>query len=190
VRRNPILAPNPPDSATLEQRTILAARGGDPEARAWLARHLAPVIHRFAARLLRDDHDARDAAQDALIKVLRGLDSYDERRNFRTWVLSITRNTCIDEQRRRGRRPTEAEREVACAGPSPLQEVAQAQRAARVRDALQAIPPMYREILVLYHYEHLTTSEIAETLEIPLGTVLNRMFRARQKLRDALGDEP
>ncbi len=189
-RGGPILAPIHPDPEALEATTIARAKAGDADARAWLVRQWTPILHRFATRLLGDEHDARDAAQDTMIKVLRHLDRFDERRSFRTWVFSIARNTCVDALRGRTRRAWDEEREVAHPGPSPLHEVARAQEAERVRTALAAIPPMYREVLVLYHYEHLSCADIAETLDLPLGTVLNRMFRARAKLKTALGEEP
>ena len=56
-------------------------------------------------------------------------------------------------------------------------------------DAVSELPDLYREVIILYHFEHLKYQEIAEALEIPLGTVMNRIFRARQKLREFLGEE-
>lgn len=134
--------------------------------------------------MLGNDEDAYDAAQDTLVKVLRALNSYDENRKFSTWVFGIARNTCIDEHRRRKRRAWDEPRDVVDTGPTPLQEVAKAQRALRLTTALEQLAPLYKEILVLYHFEHLKYAEIAETLDIPIGTVMNRIFRARRKLRD------
>ena len=67
--------------------------------------------------------------------------------------------------------------------PTPLHQVARDQQADQLTEALEQLPPMYREILVLYHFEHLKYAEIAETLDLPMGTVMNRIFRARKKLR-------
>lgn len=150
-------------------------------------------MYRYAWRMLRDEQDARDAAQDALVKVLRSLDQYDERRAFGTWVMGITRNTCIDLYRRRRRRAWEEPGDVPDHAPSPLAEASAAERADLLQAALDQVPPLYREVLVLYHFEHLKYVEIAELLDIPIGTVMNRIFRARRKLREAydtLGGEP
>ncbi len=133
--------------------------------------------------MLNNDEDARDAAQDTLVKVLRHLDQYDPKRKFSTWVFGIARNTCIDEHRRRKRRSWDEPREVVDASPSPLSNVAKARRAHLLKDALEDLPPMYREVLILYHFEHLKYQEIADILELPIGTVMNRIFRARKKLR-------
>jgi RNA polymerase sigma-70 factor (ECF subfamily) len=144
--------------------------------------------------MLTNDEDAGDAAQETLVKVLRNLDRYDTTRSFSTWVFGIARNTCIDEHRRRKRRAWDEPGEVVDMRPSPLQDVARFQRAELLERALAELPPMYREILVLYHFEHRKYTEIADILELPLGTVMNRIFRARKKLRalyeDHGGEQP
>ena len=141
-----------------------------------------------------NDEDAGDAAQETLVKVLRNLDRYDTTRSFSTWVFGIARNTCIDEHRRRKRRAWDEPGDVVDQAPSPLQDVARLQRAELLEQALGHLPPMYREILVLYHFEHRKYTEIADILELPLGTVMNRIFRARKKLRkiyeDHGGEQP
>lgn len=189
----PILALRVQDGTAEEPTRIALAANGDEACRAWLVRQWTPPVYRFAVRLLRNEEDARDAAQDTLIKVLRNLDRYDPKRSFKTWVFGIARNTCIDRHRKRRRRAWDEPGDIIDAGPSPLQEVAKAQRAARLRQALDQVPPLYREVLVMYHFEHLKYVEIAEALELPLGTVMNRIFRARKKLRhiyETQGGEP
>lgn len=133
--------------------------------------------------MLKNEEDAHDAAQDTLVKVLRNLHRYDPQRRFSTWAFGIARNTCIDEHRRRTRRAWDEPGDVVDPGPTPLHEAARHQQADQLTTALEQLPPMYREILVLYHFEHLKYAEIAETLDLPMGTVMNRIFRARKKLR-------
>ena len=177
-----------------EPARILAARDGDEAARGWLVDRWSGPVYRFCRRMLNHDQDAYDAAQDTLVKVLKNLHRYDPNRSFSTWVFGIARNTCIDEHRRRKRRAYDEPGEVVDANPSPLQNAARFQRAEILERALQDIPPMYREVLVLYHFEHKKYTEIAEVLDLPLGTVMNRIFRARKKLRTAYeaqgGDQP
>lgn len=140
--------------------------------------------------MLGHEEDAADAAQDTLIKVLAHLDRFDRDRSFATWIFGIARNTCIDAHRRGRHRRHEPEHEAAdTATLSPLQAVTRDEQAARVHRALAEIPDMYREVLILHHFEHLKYTEIAEALQVPLGTVMNRIFRARQKLRVVLGEE-
>lgn len=172
---------------------MASARAGDASARAWLVQRWTPPVYRFTRRMLGTDEDANDATQDTLVKVLRSLESYDATRSFATWVFGIARNTCIDELRRRKRRSYDEAGDVEDPRPSPFAETAAAQRARTLTEALDSIPPMYREILVLYHFEHLKYHEIAEVLALPIGTVMNRIFRARKKLREVYeerGGEP
>lgn len=173
-----------------EKARIHLAAQGDPEAREWVVRHYTPMVFRFCMRMLRNEQDASDAAQDTMVKVLRALDRYDSRWKFSTWALGIARNTCIDEFRKRKRRSDREAPEVADHGPGPLELTARQLRAERLHAALQQVPPLYREVLVLYHFEHLKYQEIADLLEIPIGTVMNRIFRARRKLRDAYDATP
>lgn len=164
---------------------IRAARDGDPSAQSWLVTHFTPGVYRFAYRLLGNEQDARDAAQDTMIKVLRNLDRYDAQWRFSTWVFGIARNTCIDEHRRR--RPTDHDEvlvHLADPTPGPVELSIREERAQLLRQALGQLPPMYREVLVLYHFEHLKYEEIAAVLALPLGTVMNRIFRARKRLRE------
>jgi len=144
--------------------------------------------------MLHHEQDAYDAAQDTLLKVLRNLYRYDTSRSFATWIFGIARNTCIDEHRRRRRRAWDEPGEVVDTSPTPLHVAARSQRAEILERAMVDLPPMYREVLVLYHFEHRKYREIAAILDLPLGTVMNRIFRARKKLRTAYeqhgGDQP
>lgn len=171
-----------------EDERVAAAADGDPGARAWLVERWTPAIYRFALRMVGDEQDAHDIAQDTMLRVLRSLDRYDPTRPFSTWVFGITRNACIDEHRKRQHRAHDAVSEVVDTAPTPLQAVSREQRADQLHDALAALTPMYREVLVLYHFEHLKYTEIAEVLDLPLGTVMNRIFRARQRLRGIYED--
>ncbi len=144
-----------------------------------------PPVYRFALRLLGDAQDARDATQETMVKVLRNLERYDSRWRFSTWVFGIARNTCIDEHRRRRKSPQELSVEVVDSQAGPHELTTRAERARLLHLALAELPPLYREVIVLYHFEHQKYEEIAAALDLPLGTVMNRIFRARKKLRDA-----
>ncbi len=168
---------------------IASAADGDPNARDALVRRWTPPVWRFCARMLGDDQDASDLTQDILLRVLANLDRYDRARSFSTWVFGIARNACIDEHRRRSHRRHDPIDEVPDATPSVLHQITREQRAKQLRDALDQLPPMYKEVLVLYHFEHLKYAEIAEILDLPMGTVMNRIFRARQKVRALLDGE-
>jgi RNA polymerase sigma-70 factor (ECF subfamily) len=176
------LEPAPVD----EQAFIAAALEGDPQARAWLLQQHSTPVYRFCLRMLANQEDAQDAAQETMVKVLRNLHRYRSDWRFSTWVFGIARNTCIDEHRRRKRRRTTSEVEVVDCSASPLELT---EKAERLRSALDDLPPLYREVLLLYHFEQLKYREIADLLELPLGTVMNRIFRARQRLRTIYDDQ-
>ena len=172
-----------------EAAAIAGAADGDPQAREWLVRRWTPTIWRFCARMVGDDQDAADITQEVMLRVLRSLDRYDPSRSFSTWIFGIARNACIDEHRRRQHRRTEALDDVADPAESALTELSREERARRLRQAVDDLPPMYREVLILFHFEHLKYTEIAEALNLPLGTVMNRIFRARQRVRALLEGE-
>jgi len=166
-----------------EPTRIAAALDGNLAAQEWLVQRWIPPVYRFSRRMLNNDEDARDAAQDTLVKVLRHLGQYDPKRKFSTWVFGIARNTCIDEHRKRKRRSWKEPTHVATIAPTQLKTLSQKRRASLLSSALEDLPAMYKEVLVLYHFEHLKYQEIADMLELPIGTVMNRIFRARKKLR-------
>lgn len=171
------------DPESKEAARIQAAVDGDPAARDWLVERFSPTVLRFSRHMMNNEQDARDVTQDTMVKILKNLHRYDNRWRFSTWIISIARNTCIDEFRRRRRRSYDEPPEVVDTSPRPDEITAQQRRATRLHRALALVPPLYREILVLYHFEHRKYREIAEILDIPIGTVMNRIFRARRKLR-------
>ncbi len=172
-----------------DRSLMLRARAGDAHARQQLLAGISEPVYRYTLRMLSNAEDARDASQDTLVKVLRHLDSYDLDRPFLTWVFGIARNTCIDEYRRRKRRAWDEPGDVVDPGPPALHLAMQSEDAERLNRSLAALSPLYREVIVLYHFEHLKYTEIADVLEVPLGTVMNRIFRARQKLKDHYENE-
>ncbi len=177
-----MLLPHPEDEA----RWLARAVDGESSARAWVVERWSAPIFRFCLRMLGNEEDAREAAQDSLVKALGALDRYDAQRSFTTWIYGIARNTCIDQHRRRWRRADAPTGDVVDPEPSAVDKLTRIERERTVLSALQTLPPLYRDVLVLYHYEHLKYAEIAELLDLPIGTVMNRIFRARGRLRDAL----
>lgn len=178
-----------------EAERIALARAGDGAARAWLVERWTPPVWRFCRRMLGNDEDAGDATQETLVKLLRSLDRYDPKRPFSTWAFGIARNACIDEHRRRQRRAWDEPSEIAdTVSASPLVDAARLEQADVLDKALGELPGIYREVLVLYHFEHRKYTEIADILDLPLGTVMNRIFRARKRLRTLYegfgGEEP
>jgi RNA polymerase sigma-70 factor (ECF subfamily) len=155
-------------------------------------------IYTLCYRMVRDDHEARDLTQDAMVKVLEGLDSYDGRSKLSTWVIRVTMNCCLSHLRRQrlrrhaslegaaGEGGTARSRLEPAAGElSPLRRVEQAEMRSVVLRALQCLDPDMRAVLVLRDMQDLEYQRIGDILGIPLGTVKSRLFRARTALRAA-----
>ena len=167
------------------QSHIDRARSGGEDSRTWIVSQYSPIAHRVALRYV-DREEAKDLAHDALIKMLVRLDRYDSQWSFKTWVSTITRNTCIDWLRRRRRLASYEPGPIVCEVALPDESLVDAQTRAAVRSALDGLPTMYREVLELHHYQDLKYREIAETLDVPIGTVMNRIFRARKKMAHSI----
>jgi RNA polymerase sigma-70 factor (ECF subfamily) len=134
----------------------------------------------FAFQYLHNAEDARDVVQEAFIKVLENIRLFDRERRFGPWLLTIVRNQCIDHLRRKQRRPAD---ELA----STLEDyrhIAADRQVLRneVWEALEKLSGDHREIVFLKDYQGHSYSEIAEILNIPLGTVMSRLHHARRNL--------
>ena len=174
-----------------EPRRIAAAQAGDRAALDRLLRDHQPQIHAICRRITGNDADALDATQDALIAVVRGLARFDGRSKFSTWVYRVTTNTCLDELRRRRRRPVTGLHDDTGEGPE-VADPASATATEQVDDrllldeALATLPDDFRAAVVLRDLCQLDYAEIAEVLEVPAGTVRSRIARGRAQLADRL----
>ena len=147
-----------------------------------------PKVHRAAVGLLRDEQEAHEVAQDALARAWAARDRYDSRRPFYPWLYTIVRNACRDAAargRHRARPGLEPER-VSSASPTPLANLSQKRQEAAIRDALGRVSEAHRDILVMRHFEDLSYAEIGELLDVPQGTVMSRLYRARKALLAAM----
>ena len=145
------------------------------------------------------DHDAQDVAQEACLRALKYLPSQSGS-SPRAWLLTIVRNTCrtwLEKNRAREIVATLAEGDVLDAGTTTMNpEVLAFRRADRevVRRAIEQLPPEYREVVVLREIEGLSYKEIGEIADVPMGTAMSRLSRARRQLEQsmakALGETP
>ena len=154
-----------------------------------IARDHGRFLYTVAYRLTGNDDDAQDLVQEVLLRVRRGLRTY-EPGNLEGWLSRITTNAFLDEMRRRRRRPAEVlpEEPDRAAPPAPGADVALESSALpeEVQDALRRLPPDYRAAVVLCDVVGLSYEEIGAALDIPVGTVRSRIHRGRAQLRAAL----
>jgi len=149
------------------------------------------AAYNYARWLTRNDADADDVVQDAAIRAFRYLGSL-RNDNPRAWLLTIVRNTWYARVAQRAARPRLVEYEEmtyarADDRPNPEALAQQRQTADRVRDAVESLPDDFREVIVLRELEGMSYKEIAEVAGIPMGTVMSRLARARERLLAVLG---
>jgi len=176
-----------------DDRALVAqAQGGERAALDELLRRHYDRIFAICRRIAGNEADAADAAQEALMAIVRGLPKFDNRAAFSTWSYRVATNACLDELRRRKRRPTPslvdehdgwAEKHTDDIEPAFDEQIA-------VRDEVQAalngLSEEFRAPVVLRDCAGLDYAEIAETLGIPPGTVRSRIARGRTKLAEIM----
>lgn len=182
-----------------EEATLArAAAAGDRRAFTRLVELTKRPVHGLCLRLLGDAEEARDAAQESFVRAWAALQSYDPGQPFAPWLLRIARNHCIDLIRRRlpaaqrveldaergdGERPVEIPDPTAGRGDEAVER---AQTTSALEEAVTRLPERYREVVHLFHVEQMSYKEIAATMEIPMGTVMTWLHRARAQLRTEL----
>lgn len=168
---------------------VSAAQAGDRHALDQLLRAQQPRIWTLCRRMAGNDADASDATQEALIAVLRGLPRFDGRSQFSTWVYRVATNACLDEMRRRGRRPVPGLPDGDLSPPLLADPTSGVADRLTLDAALLALPAEYRAAVVLRDVCDLDYAEIAEVLGVPPGTVRSRIARGRMALSRTLGNQ-
>ncbi|MDQ1502426.1 MAG: eukaryotic-like serine/threonine-protein kinase [Actinomycetota bacterium] len=177
-----------PGGDSSDEALAAAANAGDRGAlEVLLARHVDRV-HAICRRVTGHPEDALDATQEALIALTRGLHRYDGRALFTTWLYRVATNAALDELRRRKRRPEPAElsddRAMAGGAGGGVESVVAARL--DVDAALAGLSPEFRAAVVLRDLCDLDYAEIAEVLDVPIGTVRSRIARGRAAIADQL----
>lgn len=187
-----------------EAQLIAAHRDGDPTALAELLRGYQRRVYAVCARMIRDEHEARDLTQDTLVRIIERLDTYDGRAALSTWIIRIAMNLCFSHLRKRKLRSHQSLDHPSPGGleqgeappmiarlPDPREHAAdrritQQETRQRLLEAMNRLDPEVRAILILRDLQDLDYQQVAEVLEIPIGTVKSRLFRAREALRSRL----
>lgn len=148
-----------------------------------MVRALSTGLYRYAFWLCRDRNTAEDLVQETFMRAWKGLDGLRDDRKAKSWLMTTLRREFARQMARQ--RPTIEDLDLEqCAGDAPTGE--ESREIWELRRALALLPDSYREPLALQVLGGYETAEIAEMLDMPRATVLTRLFRARQKLRDAL----
>lgn len=189
-------------SATDQQVVVLAKEGRDAAYRELVRRYERPVFS-LVYRMVRDRELAEDLAQETFVKALNAIESYRPEFKFSSWIFKIANNAAIDHLRRReldtlsldgspnAETPDAVEAtalQVSDRTETPLEELEARELGGAIEVAIGQLRPEYRACILLRHVEGRPYEEIAEMLSLPLGTVKTYIHRARNELRQALGD--
>src|SRR5436305_799755 len=158
-----------------------------------LVRRYQRPITGYVFRMLGDYESSLDVTQEVFIKVYNSLRKYSPEYKFSTWLYRIAHNAAIDHMRRNSISPQSLEAEnadgtyqiqIESRQPSPEQNHERSEWKTEIDAVIKCLPPSYRDLILLRHSRDLSYDEIAEVTGLPLGTVKNRLFRAREMMRD------
>lgn len=185
-------APAPQDPVILDW--VQAAINGDQDAFAELVYTYQDAVYNLCYRLLSDHVEAEDAAQEAFLRAYLNLRRYDPGRSFKTWVLSIASNHCIDRLRRRRMQYVSLDDPLpsltlSTNEPEPEDVTIFREQSRRIQGLLGELAPDYRAAVVLRYWYDYSYLEIADILDTTESAIKSRLFRARQMIAEKLGDE-
>ncbi|MBQ8851048.1 MAG: sigma-70 family RNA polymerase sigma factor [Oscillibacter sp.] len=178
-----------------EKQWVTAAQKGDQSAFEQLVRLYEKRMYALALRMCGNPEDAREAAQEAFLAAWQGLPFFRQESSFSTWLYRLTSNACVDLLRREGRHscaagPSLDDEETTLAvpdtGPSPQEHLERQELRDQMEAGLQAMTPEHRQVLVLRELHQLRYDEIAQVLDLDVGTVKSRINRGRKQLRKIL----
>lgn len=171
---------------------VTAALEGDQDAFAELVYTFQDSVYNLCYRMLGERTEAEDASQEAFLRAYLNLQRYDPARSFKTWLLSIASNHCIDRLRRRRmvwlsiEEPLPPNISLASDEPQPEEHALFNERSKVVQDLLAELNPDYRAAVVLRYWYDYSYTEIADILDTTESAIKSRLFRARQMLADRI----
>ena len=172
-----------------DRELVRRIRAGDAEALREIVERYEDRIFALVFGIVRDAHEVEDVAQEVFLKVYTRIQAFDERSQFYTWLYRVAVNAAKDHVKKRVRRPAVALDEADAlpgGGEGPESGAARSETSRLVREAVDALPVRYREVIALRELEGLSYDEIASVLGISIGTVESRLHRARARLKQRL----
>jgi RNA polymerase sigma factor (sigma-70 family) len=154
-----------------------------------LAIPLFDSLYNFAGWLTKNQNDAEDLVQETYLKAFRSYASFEPGTNFRAWIFQILKNTFLGSCSKLERRMTlamDSEEDLPTTSATPESLLIGLSDIEAIRSAIEQLPVIFREVILLSDVEDVSYREIAEILSIPIGTVMSRLARARKMVRDSL----
>ena len=178
---------------------VKKAKAGDGRAYDQLMAMYHDAVFNIILRMVHNRQEAEDLTQETFIKAYNSIASFNEEYAFSTWLFKIATNHCIDFFRKRKLKTfsmdepvkykdDEISHEYADTNPTIEKEMVASEKSRIIRQAIEKLPDKYRTAIILRHHEEKSYEEIAEILDLPLGTVKARIFRAREMLKKLLKD--
>ncbi len=179
-----------------DEELVAKARKGDRPAFARLVDRHRVSVYNLTLRIVGNREDAEEAAQDVFVRAYRSLDRFRGDARFATWLYRIAVNVSLSSVRRSRRdlsttslsEPEDDDdglpMQIPDTSANPAERFEQAEFREQVRNLVSSLPPIYSAVISMYHIQSLSYDEIAEALELPIGTVKARLFRARAALRN------
>lgn len=186
------------DKKRLEDRKLIEkALKGEQKAFETLLNKYRNLVFSIMFKMIRNAQEAEDLTQEAFMKAFSSLATFNDEFAFSTWLMKIASNNCIDFLRKRKLRTysihepvqykdEKIEIDIPDYDPTPEKTLLQSERSRMIEETIQALPERYRYVIILRHKEEKSYEEIAEIMNLPLGTVKAQIFRAREILNKNL----
>ena len=177
-----------------DEQLVRKAQADDERAFGELVSRYETKVYSLALKMLRNPEDAEDVLQDTFLRAYRGIKSFQGHSTFSTWIYRITANSALMRLRKR-QLPTVSiedadEREtpinIADWAPGPVEQMLNQETQAAMNEAIESLPPEFRQVFVLRDIEELSNAEVAEILDLSVAAVKSRLHRARLKVRNRL----
>lgn len=192
--------PSPSESSEQDRLLVERALNGKEAAFQELVEKYRKALHHHISRMVRDKQEVEDLVQETFIKAFSALDSYASQYAFSTWLYKIATNHAIDFMRKKKlqtfsidkpvrTKEGELEYEVPDTTYRPDRHIVEDQRRQLIQEAIDSLPSKYHRVIVMRHQHEKSYEEIAQELDLPLGTVKAHIFRARELLNKYLRDK-
>lgn len=170
----------------VEKDWLILAQNGDSDAFANLVDAYQVAVYNLCFRMLGDPYEAEDAAQETFLRAYNAMKTYDSKRSFSTWILSIGAHYCIDQLRRKRLNITHIEDtpylELRDPGPGPEISLSDSEQQKRIRSLLDVLGDTDRAVVIMFYWYEFSYEEIANALNLSLSAVKSRLHRARIQL--------
>jgi len=182
------------NAADSDEQLVRKAQADDERALGELVHRYESKVYSLALKMLRNPEDAEDVLQDTFLRAYRGIKSFQGHSTFSTWIYRITANSALMRLRKKqlpmvwidDADERETPINIADWSPSPVEQLLSQETQVAMNEAIEALPPEFRQVFVLRDIEELSNAEVADILDLSVPAVKSRLHRARLKVRNRL----